>query len=185
MKVINNLNVPQSWDEVSFKKYNQLINLEVDYRDENSVAALNSTIEIVSILCEVDKSVIENLNAKDYIAINNCVKFVSDPIVNKKSTWNFIDIEDLKMDKWLAYESYRKDVSNHLLDILLILQSDYNKETLNNMAVTEVLYGFFMLQKKCQKYITSFQRYFLRKMFKWKMKIQWKKLKSKVLWQKK
>lgn len=186
MKQINKINVPESWDEVSFSKYTKLMNVEVDYRDENSLSALDSTIEIISILCDVSIDTIENLSASDYLKLNSIIQFISKPIEHSSKTkWDFIKVDDLKMDKWLAYESYRKDITNNLSKILTLMQSKYSSEDIDKMAVTEVLYGFFILQKKCQKYIRTFQLYFLRKSFKWEMKMKMKNLLSKVHWQKK
>lgn len=177
---IANLNVPENWSEVSFGTYQLLVGLELG-KEDTKVGELENSIKILATLLRTNIKVIEELSAKDFMAIQAKVQFLSKEIVHtNKIKWNFIPVNKLSMDKWMAYERYKTNPEENLAKIVALLQPDYNESQIKEMAVTEVLRGFFILQKNSNKYMKRFQMCLHLKMIKWKLMDYWMTLKMKL-----
>lgn len=177
---IANLNIPESWNEVSFGTYQLLTGVELG-KEDTKVGELENSIKILATLLKTNIKVIEELSAKDFMAIQAKVQFLSEEIEHSyKVKWNFIPINKLTMDKWMAYEKYKTNPEENLAKILALLQTEYTEAQIKEMAVSEVLRGFFILRKNSTKYIKRFQMYLHLKMIKWKLMDYWRTLKMKL-----
>lgn len=170
---IANLNVPENWSEVSFGTYQLLVGLELG-KEDTKVGELENSIKILATLLRTNIKVIEELSSKDFMTIQSKVKFLSKEIVHtSKVKWNFIPVNKLSMDKWMAYERYKTNPEENLAKILALLQPDYNEAQIKEMAVTEVLRGFFILQRNSNKYMRHFQLYSTKVILKASLKKYW------------
>lgn len=186
MKVISKLNVPESWNEVSFGTYQLLTGLELSSADRGA-KSLDNNIKIIATITNSNVKTIEALKGSDFISIQHYLEFLSSEIVHtNKVKWNFIPINKLTMDKWMAYEKYKLNPEENLTKILALLQTEYTEAQIKEMAVTEVLRGFFILQKRLLRYIKSSQLSLVRKMGiviikeSWKRVIQGVKMKLRI-----
>lgn len=173
---IANLNVPENWSEVSFGTYQLLTSIEINSADRGA-KSLDNNIKIIATVTNSNVKTIEALKGSDFISIQYHLEFLSTEIVHtNKVKWNFIPINKLTMDKWMAYEKYKMNPEENLIKILALLQPDYNESQIKEMAVTEVLRGFFILQKRLLRYIKHSQLSLVRKMGIVIIKESWKRV---------
>lgn len=183
MKKLKNINIPTEWKDISYKKYYELSKLPFS-EDSDSI---EETYKMVSIACGISISEIESLKAKDYIDIISTLSFMSTPpeIDKGNVSWDFYDVENITMDKYIAFESYKRDVEENISKILKLMDKKKSLEEIENLAVGEVLYGFFMLRNKSEKYIRRLSRSILLMIIKMKVKEKMKMALKQILFLKK
>ena len=180
MKIISNLSVPESWEEVSFGTYQLLTSLEMNSLKTNT-GELENSIKILATLLKTNVKTIEELKAVDFMEIQSVVKFLSTEIKHTNNVkWRFTKLKDLTMDKWIAYEKYKENSEQNILKILELLQKDYKEKEIREFGVGEVLRGFFILQKRSESYMRRFHLFLNLKMIKWVMKFKWMRMVEKL-----
>lgn len=174
MKVINKLNVPESWDEVSFGTYQLLSGLKLG-EAKSKTEGLDNSIRVIATLLGTSRSNIESMKASDFLEVQGAVKFLGEDIPKTtKVKWKFIPVHKVSMDKWMAYERYIQSPEENLIKIMiLMLEDEVTEAEIKAMAVTEVLSGFFTLMRNSDRSIRRSRKSLLKRMMKVHLKLIW------------
>lgn len=154
MITVNNIKVPESWDEVEYGKYLYLCNYDFSKTKEgSSVDSFDYHLILLSMVLGVSESELMKLPFVDYSRIQNTLKFIETTPVRKPSKrFKFIPLKEISMDKWVAYERLKTDFTNNSPAILsMFLQDEHKIEAgkIRELPTSEVLDGFFTLQRNC------------------------------------
>lgn len=169
---IDNLNVPESWDEVTFGRYIYLTNFDFKtLEDNNAVSEFDHYNLLMAVVLGTNEESILNLSYPNYVKLQSALKFLEVQPERKTSRkWKFIPLKELTMDKWVTYERLKDDFANNAAKIIELLQNDYTLKEIIEMPTTEVLDGFFTLQRHCRKSIKRSHVSLVWRLWKWKVK---------------
>ena len=159
-----------SWQELPFSKYIEIIKIKTN--DD-----LEKTIQIVSILNEIQIEKVRKMKAKEFITYTSDLAFFEnkpDFSIADKTLWNIKNIEEITMDNFISYEDSKTEEDS--IPFILSFMSDKTEEEILKMSTLDVLNGFFLLQQYLVKYINHLPFLFLKETNKQKMKILQKKL---------
>lgn len=85
------LEIPQSWDEVTVEKFQLLQNIEIDREGQ-----VNYMVEVISILSGADRSYIEGVNLENLNVLTAEMEFLQTPLTTERVEIITIDGEKYK-----------------------------------------------------------------------------------------
>jgi len=151
---MNKMNIPNSWEDVSFSKYLELVELESDF--SNAVTESEYSIKIISIITGYSIDSIKGLRMNDFIALNKHLQFLSEGHKPSKNKLSIKNIEDITYDDFITYENLKKNPESNLAAILSLMSAEgLTEEQIKNKSTAEVLDGFFQLRLMLVNYMVD------------------------------
>ncbi|WP_313235705.1 hypothetical protein [Sphingobacterium multivorum] len=164
------MNKINSWYTLPFKKYTEIVH----YKQTDD---LTNIIYLVSILKDKEIGELENMKKKDFDVLASDLTFIYEQPNLKEANikWNIKNLENITMENFIDYENLKGDEIN--MASILSFMSEKTEDEINEMATTEVLNGFFLLQQNLKKYMKSLMYSLLKKSVKMKLKklVRWRK----------
>jgi hypothetical protein len=137
---------PTNWSEVSLDQFCKLYSI-----DKNIHTGMFYTFEVLHQITGIDREIIEQIDYEDFVGIVKELKFIYEPIVEKKSESVIVDGEE-----YFLYTEFNKYTAGEIISIETILKSSDN----DIVKVMPQLLCIFLRKKKesgkLEKYNTSF-----------------------------
>jgi hypothetical protein len=137
---------PTSWGEVSIEKFQNLYTINKDIH-----SGMFYTFEVIHQLTGIDRDVIEQIDYENFTELVKQMKFIYEPIEEKKMESLFIEGEE-----YFLYTEFNKYTAGEIISLETILSSA-NNEIFKVMP--ELLCIFLRKKKengKLEKYKTTF-----------------------------
>lgn len=146
-----------------FEKYIEVVSYN-QTEDE-----LTNLIYLVSILNNLSIEEVEKMTAKEFKNYAEPLVFlISEPNLKEaKIKWKIKKLDDITMDEFIDFEGMKNETVN--IASILSFMSEKSESEILKMSTVEVLNGFFLLNKKLEKFI-AFSL----------ISLAWKKMKQKV-----
>ena len=153
------------WQDLPFKKYLEIVNLDFELDD------LSNAIYLVSILTDKSIEEVEKMKAKEFTKYSSNLKFLeSQPnSKNSKFDWQVKKIEDITMDDFIAFNNLKDDINNFPTMLSFMSLNNIIKDDINAMNTEDILNGFFLLNKQLKKYIVTTLLFLILKAMKGKI----------------
>lgn len=137
---------PTNWSEVSLDQFCKLYSI-----DKNIHTGMFYTFEVLHQITGIDREIIEQIDYEDFVEIVKELKFIYEPIVEKKAESVIVDGEE-----YFLYTEFNKYTAGEIISIETILKSSDN----DIVKVMPQLLCIFLRKKKesgkLEKYNTSF-----------------------------
>lgn len=146
-----------------FEKYIEIVSYN-QTEDE-----LTNLIYLVSILNNLSIEEVEKMTAKEFKKYAEPLAFLISEVNLKeaKIKWKIKKLDDITMDEFIDFEGMKNETVN--IASILSFMSEKSESEILKMSTVEVLNGFFLLNKKLEKFI-AFSL----------ISLAWKKMKQKV-----
>lgn len=137
-----------NWQDVPFEKYIEISKLYFELDD------LSNAINLVSILSDKSVEDIDKIKAKDFTKYSSNLQFLeTEPdFKTSKYKWKIKSIEDITVDDFIAFENLKDENFNYPAILSFMSENNLDEDNINEMSAIDVLAGFFLLNKKLQRY---------------------------------
>lgn len=143
---VKNYQFPTDWSEVSVEQFARLYSI-----DKNTHSGMFYTFEVLHQLTGIDREIIEQIDYEVFTKLINYLKFIYEPVVEKKIESIIVDGEE-----YFLHSEFNKFTAGEIISIETILQSSNN----DYVKVMPELLCIFLRRKKengnLEKYKTSF-----------------------------
>ena len=176
--------VPTDWKDIPFKKYMELGGEEFTFKDDKMKQS--SSDKMMAVLLGCTEEDVLSMKFKDYQVIGKHLQFIEkEPNRYGKHPFKFKGAKELTYDEFMSIEAYKKDIANSLPSILRLLLKEnkdiFTEEYILNLPTTEVVAGFFTVQRRYRR-STDYSLLSLSRKLMWmQMKRGMKKVMKKVL----
>jgi hypothetical protein len=122
------LQIPTEWQDITIGTYQKYVKIQ-----EGKLSDKNKTVGVLSLLCNVDKSIIRKMDYKDMIDILGVIKKLLDTEPNKKK---FRKVFKFKDDDYGFIPNLSKLTTGEYIDL-----EEYCKEPIKNLhIIMSILY---------------------------------------------
>lgn len=137
----------KNWNEISVNTFNELKN--IDYNKEDGVLGeLETNIELLSILCDVDENAISNLSTTEFQYLISQIEFlktmpkvkVQDKyVINGKKYKVFLTLKDMTISQYIDFQTYYKDFNDKFAECLSCFLIPEGKKYGEGYDIVEVI----------------------------------------------
>jgi hypothetical protein len=145
--------LPKSWDEMTLGHFTKLLDTKVS--EENVfIDGYQNTINIAATLLNETPEAFDNLPMKDIVEITKILEFMNTDIPHKKSDrFKWKTLEEITMDDYITISQYGdKTLYNLNAFVKIMNKTELTTEEIDQLAITEVMWGFFLCRMQLKKY---------------------------------
>lgn len=165
MKIV----LPASWDGVTFDQYQQIIDIVKPDAVLTPMEQLDLNIQILSIFTGVAVDSLEGLSMNRIGELMNRLHWMDQPIKRKKATFKVKDIDGITYDMFVHFNKLAETKTTNQIEYLSLFV-DIPKEELKQKPITEIMHGFFLLNRKYNRYTICSAISLMMKRIIWAMK---------------
>lgn len=117
----------KNWNDITVNIFNKLKTIDVNAGDDLDM--LNSNIELLSILCDVDEDTIANLTTTEFTNLLLQTAFLKDMpkadindsyVINGKEYTVFLSMKNMTVSQYIDFQTFYKEQDKYLKELLSI-----------------------------------------------------------------
>lgn len=147
MKIV----LPTSWDGVTFDQYQQIIDIVKPDAVLSAMEQLDLNLQFISIFSGVAVNELENLPINRIGKLMNELHWMDKPINRKKATFKVVKFDHITYDAFVHFNKLAESKTTNQIEYLSLFV-DIPKDELKQKPITEIMDGFFLLNRRYNKY---------------------------------
>ena len=147
MKVV----LPTSWDGVTFDQYQRIIDIVKPDAVLTSLEQLDLNLQFISIFSGVAVDVLEGMSINHVGKLMNQLYWMDKPIKRKRATFKVVKFDDITYDAFVHFNKLAEMKTTNQIEYLSLFV-DIPKDELKQKPITEIMDGFFLLNRRYNKY---------------------------------
>lgn len=150
--------LPGSWEDLKLEDFVKVMDVEVseseDYR-ENTWQGVDNITRVIGALTDTPVDALEDLPYVELAALSTKLTFMQKlPEVKKKCVIEWKPLDQVKYNDYITFQSFQgKHLQNLPTIIKAFSKNDMTDEEIGNLSTSEVVAGFFTLQKHVSKFL--------------------------------